>query len=340
MMIDFRSDTVTLPSKEMKTAMFDAAIGDDVFGEDPTVNALEEKAAAMLGHEAGLFCPSGTMTNQIAIRVHTKPGDEVICHETAHVYNYEGGGIARNSMASTHLIHNSGASMTASEVSDAILEDYDWLARTSLVVAEDTCNRGGGKCYDLNDLQEIGELCKQNNLAFHLDGARAFNAIVHKGHEIKKYGQLFDSVSICLSKGMGAPVGSVLLGTKAFIKEARRVRKTMGGGMRQAGFLAAAGIYALDHNIERLADDHARAMTLYHCLSGLPTVKSAIEPETNILIFDLESESEKTSALQELEAAGVLAVSFGKARIRIVTHLDITDQDIDHACAILKKVMG
>lgn len=340
MMIDFRSDTVTLPSKEMKAAMFDAAVGDDVFGEDPTVNALEEKAAAMLGLEAGLFCPSGTMTNQIAIRVHTKPGDEVICHETAHVYNYEGGGIARNSMASTHLIHNDGATMTASEVSDAILDDHDWLAHSSLVVAEDTCNRGGGKCYDLKDLNEIAALCKQKRLAFHLDGARAFNAIVHKGHDVKSYGQIFDSVSICLSKGMGTPVGSVLLGTQTFIKEARRVRKTMGGGMRQAGFLAAAGIYALDHNIDRLADDHSRAMILFNCVIGLNKVRNAIEPETNILIFDVESEVEKIEILNQLEKSGIRAVSFGKARIRMVTHMDISDQDIDQACNVLTRVMS
>jgi len=227
--IDLRSDTVTKPTVGMMQAMMHAEVGDDVFGEDPTVNLLQEKLAAMFGHEAGLFCPSGTMTNQIAIAAHTKPGDEVICHEQSHVYNYEGGGIARNSFSSTKLVRNDRAVMWPEEVDALVNEDKDWLARTSLVVAEDTSNRGGGKCYTMEELQTLSAYCRQKNLAFHLDGARAFNSIVFHNHDVLAYGKLFDSISICLSKGLGTPAGSVLLGSKAFIKEARRVRKVFGG---------------------------------------------------------------------------------------------------------------
>ncbi len=337
--IDLRSDTVTKPSKGMMEAMFAAPVGDDVFGEDPTVNALEEKTARMFGHEAGLFCPSGTMTNQIAIQVHTSPGDEVICHSSSHVYNYEGGGIARNAAASTKLVHNDGATMSVAEVKALVNEDFDWLANTSLVVAEDTSNRGGGKCYNTEELEALSRFCKDSNLSFHLDGARVMNAIVEKNHDVLAYGNLFDSISICLSKGLGTPVGSVLIGPKNFIKEARRVRKVMGGGMRQAGILAAAGIYALDQNVSRLTDDHDRAKELAQALNRASQVVHAIPPETNILLFDLQSKEAKEAALLNLEKEGLRAVSFGPARIRMVTHLDITDQDIDESKRIISKVL-
>src|SRR5690554_1493169 len=288
--VDLRSDTVTKPTPAMLEAMLNAEVGDDVFGEDPSVNDLQEKAAALFGHEAGLFCPSGTMTNQIAIQVHTRPGDEVICHENAHVYNYEGGGIAKNSLASSRLVRSSRPTMTAAEVDELVNDKKDWLARTSLVVAEDTSNRGGGKCYDLKDLQEISEYCKSKKLHFHLDGARVFNAIIKQNHNVKTYGRLFESISICLSKGLGAPIGSVLIGSKEFIDECRRVRKVMGGGMRQAGILAAAGIYALNNNIDRLADDHKNALLLASYLDGLREVSNVIQPDTNILLFDVNAE--------------------------------------------------
>ncbi|HKL03129.1 MAG TPA: GntG family PLP-dependent aldolase [Cryomorphaceae bacterium] len=337
-MIDLRSDTVTVPTPGMREAMMAAPVGDDVFGEDPSINKLQEVAAEMFGCEAGLFCPSGTMTNQIAIQVHTNPGDEVICHEKSHVYNYEGGGIARNSLASTRLVHNNDAVMRPEEIADLMQDDHDWLARTSLVVAEDTSNRGGGKCYSFDELKAISEFCKQRNLAFHMDGARVFNAIVKKGHNPVEYGRLFDSISICLSKGLGTPVGSLLLGPKEFIRESRRVRKVMGGGMRQGGFLAGAGLYALEHHIARLSEDHIRAKVLADALTSMPSVKNVVDPETNILLFDVSSEKGSNYYLGVLEKAGLRGVSFGKNRIRLVTHLNIDDDDIDRSIDILHSV--
>ena len=338
--IDLRSDTVTKPTPEMLDAMMHAQVGDDVFGEDPTVNLLQEKAASLFGHEAGLFCPSGTMTNQIAIQVHTRPGDEVICHENSHVYNYEGGGIARNALATSRLVFNDCASMKASEVEPLIREDEDWLTHTSLIVAEDTSNRGGGKCYAFEDLKQISELATEQNLAFHLDGARAFNAIIKENHDIKEYGKLFDSISICLSKGLGAPVGSVLIGSKDFIREARRVRKVMGGGMRQAGFLAAAAIYGLENNIERLREDHENAEILADYLTALSEVTEVIYPETNIVIFDVNPQKGAKHYIEKLQSRGLRTVSFGKNRIRMVTHLEIGKQEIREAGKILKEVLS
>lgn len=337
--IDLRSDTVTRPSAQMLREMMAADTGDDVFGEDPTVNFLEEKLAAIFGHEAGLFCPSGTMTNQIAIQVHTRPGDEVICHEDAHVYNYEGGGIARNACASVKLVRNTSSTISPEEVDALVNADQDWLPRTSLVVAEDTSNRGGGKCYDLGRISSLSRYCKSENLAFHLDGARAFNAIVKKKHAPEVYGKYFDSISICLSKGLGAPVGSVLIGGKPFIKEARRVRKVMGGGMRQAGILAAAGIFALDHNIARLSEDHTNAKKLANSLTGLPAVTNVIDPETNIVLFDVNPDKGAAYYIDVLEKAGLRASLFGKNRIRMVTHLDILPEMIDSAGEILSGTL-
>lgn len=323
----------------MLQAMFEAKVGDDVFGEDPSVNALEKETAAFFGQEAGLFCPSGTMTNQIAIQVHTKPGDEVICHEMSHIYHYEGGGVARNSLSSIKLVQNDTAVMTPEEVEALINDDYDWLARTSLVVAEDTSNRGGGKCYKWEELEALSNFCNEKRLAFHLDGARALNAIVKQNHNPQRYGQLFDSVSICLSKGLGAPVGSVLLGSQAFVKEARRVRKVMGGGMRQAGFLANAGRYAMKNNISKLAKDHLKAAKLATALEGLKQVRTVIEPETNILIFDVNPEFGSKFFLDRLEEKELKAIAFGKNRIRITTHLDINSADIERAAMILQEVL-
>ena len=336
-MFDLRSDTVTKPTPAMMEAIVNAEVGDDVFGEDPSVNELERKTAELFGKEAGLFCPSGTMTNQIAISVHTKPGDEVICHELSHIYNYEGGGIARNSLASTKLIHNEEAIMHPEEVESAINAGHDWMARTSLVVAEDTSNRGGGKCYDLDQLEALSRCCKNHDLAFHLDGARAFNAIVKKGHDTLSYGVLFDSISICLSKGLGSPVGSVLLGSSAFIKEAKRRRKVMGGGMRQAGFMAAAGIYALDNHVERMKDDHDLALDLADTLKSCQGVVEVIIPETNILLFDVNRSADHY--LNKLKEEEILAVPFGPSRIRLVTHLDIDRREVSNLKARLKKAL-
>ena len=258
-MIDLRSDTVTRPTPEMLQAMFSASVGDDVLKDDPTVNALEEKIATLFGMEAAIFCPSGTMSNQIAIKVHTRPGDEVICHKLSHVYYYEGGGIAFNSGSSVCLLEGDHGRITAEDVEAHINPDDIHRPQTRLISVENTMNKGGGAIYDFNELKKIGDVCKRHGLGYHLDGARLFNALVETKESPKQYGELFDSISICLSKGLGAPVGSLLLGSKAFIKQASRMRKVMGGGMRQSGFLAAAGIYALDNNIERLKEDHLRA---------------------------------------------------------------------------------
>lgn len=337
-MIDLRSDTVTKPSPEMLQAMMKAEVGDDVFGEDPTVNELESKAAEMFGHEKGLFCPSGTMTNQIAINVHTKPGDEVICHEYSHIYNYEGGGIARNSGCSVKLLKSLNGIMQLSEIEMAINNEHDWLANSSLVSIEDTTNKGGGACYSMDEVRKISEFCKNRGLKFHLDGARVFNALVKTGNNSREYGALFDSVSICLSKGLGAPVGSVLVGSGKLIKEARRVRKVFGGGMRQAGILAAGGIYALEHNVQRLKEDHEKAEKLASVLTSLSFVAAVLPVETNIVIFNLKEISSLHNILDQLKTKGIHATAFGPGQIRLVTHFDVSIEDIARVTEVLKSI--
>jgi threonine aldolase len=337
-MQDFRSDTVTQPTKEMLEAMFSAKVGDDVFGEDPTVNALEEKAAQLFGMEAALFCSSGTMTNQIALNVHLKPGEEVICSRQAHIYNYEGGGIAKNSGASVRLIESTSGLFTAKDVEQNINPDDVHYAVTSLVSVENTSNRGGGVCFDFSELEAIKKVCLNHGLNYHIDGARLFNAMIKNNETPEQYGQLFDSISICLSKSLGCPVGSLLLGDKEFIKQARRVRKVFGGGMRQVGYLAAAGIYALDHHITRLADDHKRAKELAAHVNHYTHIRSVIEPETNIVVFYLEDDITPQAYCEKLKEKGLLAIPFGTGRIRMVTHLNIDDSAIEKAVEAMKKL--
>lgn len=338
MTIDLRSDTVTKPGKGMLEAMFSAQVGDDVFGEEPTVIALEEKAAKLFGKEAGLFCPSGTMTNQIAIKVHTQPGDEVLCDATAHIYNYEGGGISFNSGAQAKLIPGERGRISAQQVTEAINPSFDWLTKTTLVCIENTANRAGGSYYSLQQMKELSETCKEHKLNYHLDGARVFNAIVENDYTAKDVGNFFDSVSVCLSKGLGAPVGSVLLGTKEFIAKARRVRKVFGGGMRQAGYLAAAGIYALDNNIHRLKDDHDRARQLASIMSGLGYIEHILPVDTNIIIFNLNAKLKPEDFVQKLAAHNIKATGFGKQAIRFVTHLDFTDEMLEKTGQVLKSI--
>ncbi len=328
--IDLRSDTVTKPTKAMLEAMFTAEVGDDVFGDDPTVNALETKAAALFGMEAALFCSSGTQTNQLAIRVHTHPGSEVICDKLSHIYLYEGGGIALNSLSSVKLLDGDKGRINAQQVKDAINNPDDVHAPVSrLVSLENTMNKGGGCYYQFSDIQAIKEVCQQNGLTLHLDGARLFNALVETGESPFQYGQVFDSISICLSKGLGCPVGSLLLGSKAFIKQARRARKAMGGGWRQAGYLAAAGIYALDHHVERLRQDHIRARSIGEMLTKLPEVQEIYPIDTNIVIFRLPENILATDYVAQLGQKGVRAVTFGKHLVRFVTHLDFTDNHLE-----------
>lgn len=338
MKIDLRSDTVTRPTPAMLEAMFSAAVGDDVFEEDPTVNRLEEKAAGMFGMEAALFCPSGTMTNQIAIRVHTRPGDELICDHTAHIYNYEGGGIAANSGCSVRLLHGDRGRFSAQDVLENINPDNVHHPVSTLTVVENTSNKGGGSTWDFSEIRAIGELCKKNNLAYHLDGARLFNVLVKNSETPRQYGRTFDSISICLSKGLGAPVGSLLIGKSDFIKQARRKRKLMGGGMRQAGYLAAAGIYALDHHVDRLKDDHLRAEELGTVISKLSYVKNVLPVESNIIVFTLIDSMPASGLIEKLAEKNMLVVPFGKQTIRMVTHLDFNDQQLEEAKKILKSL--
>jgi threonine aldolase len=320
----------------MLEAMFAAKVGDDVFGDDPTVIALEEKAACLFGMEASLFCPSGTMTNQVAINVHTRPGDEVICHKYSHIYYYEGGAIMRNSGVSVCLLDGPRGQITASGVESNINPDDIHRPVTSLVEVENSMNKGGGTIYAYDELSAISEVCRRHGLKLHLDGARLFNALAETKENPEKYGRIFDSVSVCLSKGLGAPVGSLLLGDKAFIKRARRVRKAFGGAMRQAGYLAAAGIYALDHNIERLKEDNDRARILGKTLESLPFVESVIPVETNIVIFRLKKKEGSKEFLELLKGYDIHAIPFDNQTIRFVTHLDFTDNMLDKVADTLK----
>jgi len=337
-MIDFRSDTVTLPTPEMLAYMHQAPVGDDVFGEDPSINALEAKTANLFGMEAGLFCPSGTMTNQLAIKTHTQAGDEVICEELSHIYQYEGGGIASNSGCSVKLLQGNRGRITANQVLAAIHPEDVHKPISRLISLENTCNRGGGACYDFNEFEEIQKIAKSHHLGLHLDGARVFNAIVHKKEDPKQYGKVFDSISICLSKGLGAPVGSVLVGDAAFIKKARRWRKVFGGGMRQAGSLAAAGIYALDHHIERLTQDHQKALLIKEALVKKDFVTDVFEVETNIVIAKIEGKYNATQLATLLKEHDILVIAMTPALVRFVLHLDITDEMLTSTIATIEKL--
>ena len=339
MKIDLRSDTVTKPTTAMLEAMFSAKVGDDVFNEDPTIIELEQKAATLFGKEAALFCPSGTMTNQIAIKVHTKPGDEIICDQTAHVYNYEGGGIGFNSGCSVRLLQGDKGRFTTGDVTENINPADDVHRPLSrLVVIENTSNRGGGSIWDVNEIKNISESCKKNGLALHLDGARLFNALIETGETAIQHGNFFDSISICLSKGLGAPVGSLLIGNSAFIRQARRVRKVFGGGMRQAGYLAAAGIFALDNHINRLKEDHNRAHQLGKMIENLPFITEVFPIQTNIVIFKLDEKMPSETFLKKLSDNKILAVPFGKQTIRFVTHLDFNDEMLMEVEMVFKKI--
>ncbi len=335
MITDLRSDTFTKPDASMLALMMQAQVGDDVFGEDPTVNELEARSAEMFGMEAALFCPSGTMTNQIAIKCHTQPGDEVICDKMSHVYIYEGGGIAFNSGCQVKTVDGMRGLVTAAQVASAVNAVDIHKANSSLVSLENTGNRGGGSCYEFSELELIKEVCLKNRLALHLDGARLFNALVAKNESPVQYGELFDSISICLSKGLGAPVGSVLLGKADFIKKARRVRKVFGGGMRQAGFMAAAGLYALENNIEKLAIDHLHAKQIAEALIKKDFVGKILPVETNILIFEIKEGYTPESFCERLKLDDVLCMAISPTQVRMVTHLDVTPVMVQKLVQIL-----
>lgn len=337
-MIDVRSDTVTRPTAEMLRAMVEAKVGDDVYGEDDTVLALQEKAATLFGMEAALFCPTGTMTNQIGVKVHTQPGDEVICSELAHIYTHEGGGIALHSGASVRLLAGPNGRFTAEQVQASVNSREDpHRANTRLVAIENTVNLGGGACWDLEEIRRVRVVCDENDLAMHLDGARLFNALVAQGETPKQYGELFDTISICLSKGLGAPAGSLLLGSKPLIRKALRLRKVMGGGMRQAGYLAAAGLYALDHHLDRLRLDHAKARAVAEELTRQPYVAAVRPVKTNIVIFELDSSVPAQLLLEHLKRQNVRALGFGEHVIRFVFHLDVSEVQLEQLLQALKS---
>lgn len=339
MIVDLRSDTVTKPTAGMLDAMMSARVGDDVYGEDPAVLELEAKVAKLFSKQAALFCPSGTMTNQIAIKCHTQPGDELIAESNSHIFHYEGGGIAFNSAVQARLIEGDRGRINAAQIEGVINGSFDWLARTALVCLENTVNKAGGSYYGLAAMRTIRELCAGKQLPVHLDGARIFNAIIEAGYTASEVGNQFDSISICLSKGLGAPVGSLLLGSADFIRRARRVRKVMGGGMRQAGFLAAAGSYALDHHVERLREDHQRARALGKVLSDMSYVQQVLPVDTNIVIFQLEQMTAEDFT-KKVSPFGIKVSAFGKQVVRLVTHLDISDDMLDHTIEVFRHRVG
>ncbi|MDY2586710.1 threonine aldolase family protein [Winogradskyella aquimaris] len=339
MKIDLRSDTVTKPTKDMLDAMMSAEVGDDVYKEDPAVNALESRLAEMFGMDEALFFPTGTMANQTALKLHTNPGEQVICDKYAHIYNYEGGGASFNSGISCKLINGQRGMFTAAQAEEAINPpDFYHSPLTSLIEVENTTNKGGGACWDFEELKKIREVADKNNLGYHLDGARLWNAMVAKKQTPKQYGQLFDTISVCLSKGLGCPVGSVLIGKKELMSGALRVRKILGGGMRQVGYLAAAGLYALDNHLERLADDHRKATVIGEVLNQLSFIKTVEPIETNIIIFELDDNISETDFLNKLKEKNIHIIGMGSHKLRMVTHLDYTDSMHEALLTVLKAL--
>ncbi|MCL6273540.1 beta-eliminating lyase-related protein [Muricauda sp. 2012CJ35-5] len=340
MEINLISDTVTKPTPEMLEVMMHAEVGDDVFKNDPSVNALEEKVASYFGMEAALFFPSGSMANQTAIKLHTQPGEQLICDKYAHVFNYEGGGASFNSGVSCRLVDGNRGMMTAAQVAASINPpDFYHSPLTSLVCIENTTNKGGGACWDFKELEKIQQVCASNDLAYHLDGARLWNALVTKAEDPKKYGNLFDTISVCFSKGLGCPVGSVLVGSSALMDSALRIRKILGGGMRQSGFLAAAASYALDHHVERLAEDHRKAAEIGKVLETLDFVAKVEPIETNIIIFELdEAKMSSEVFLQKLTENKISIIGMGQGKLRIVTHLDYTEEMHGHFLEVIKRI--
>ncbi len=339
MIINLLSDTITKPTKGMLEAMFNAKVGDDVFNADPTVKQLQEKMAILFGKEDALFFPSGSMANQAAIKLHTQPGDQLICDKWAHIYNFEGGGAAANSGVSSALIDGNRGMFTAEQVEELINDPNNiHVAKSRLVSIENTTNKGGGACWDINEIKRVKQVCDAYSLSFHLDGARLFNALVAKNENPKQYGELFDTISICLSKGLGCPIGSVLLGTKEHIRKALRIRKLFGGAMRQVGYLAAAGIYALDNHVERLAEDHSKAKKIAEILKDSPAIRKVEPVETNIIIFYTEDNVNETIFIDKLKEQGILLSDMGQGKLRMVTHLDFTNEMLDILIDTINKL--
>ena len=325
MFIDLRSDTVTKPTKLMLEAMMDAKVGDDVFREDPEVNKLEQYVSQMFGKEQALFFPSGTMANQTALKLHTNPGDQVICDKYAHIYNYESGGASFNSGVSCNLIDGNRGMFTAKQVEEAINPEAYYYSKTSLVAIENTTNKGGGACWSFDEIKNIKKVCDKNKLGLHLDGARLWNALVEKNEAPSQYGEIFDTISVCLSKGLGCPVGSLLVGNSEIMKDALRIRKIFGGNMRQVGYLAAAGLFALENNMERLKEDHKKAIEIGAELAKLAIIKTVESIETNIVVFQLNDDIDEKLFMSLLTKKDIHVISMGNRKLRMVTHLDYTD---------------
>ena len=338
MIANLISDTVTKPTPEMLEYMMNAEVGDDVFKQDPTVNALEERVAQLFGKQKALFFPSGSMANQTAIKLHTQPSDQVICDKFAHIYNYEAGGVSFNSGASCKLIDGNRGMFTAAQVKEAINPNAFYYSQTSLVAVENTTNKGGGACWDFNELKKIKEICDEHKLGYHLDGARLWNALDAKQETAKQYGSLFDTISVCFSKGLGCPVGSMLIGDEVIMEHAIRVRKLFGGNMRQIGYLAAAADYALDNHIDRLADDHKRAQQLGEALENSPLVKKVEPIETNIVIFYVADNVNENEFVNKLAEKNILLISMGDGKLRMVTHLDFTDVMLEKTVSEIGKL--
>ncbi len=339
MIIDLRSDTVTKPSKNMMEAMMNAKVGDDVYKEDETVNKLENRIAKMFGKEQALFFASGTMANQTALKLHTSPGDQVICDKYAHIYNYEGGGASFNSGVSCNLIDGHRGMFTAKQVEDAINPpDFYHSPLTRLVEVENTTNKGGGAFWDFNEILKIKKVCDENKLGYHLDGARIWNALAETNETTQQYGKVFDTISVCLSKGLGCPIGSVLIGNNDVMDNAIRIRKIFGGGMRQVGYLAAAGLFALDNNIDRLKEDHKKAREIESVLKESSYIYKVEPVETNIIVFNLNSDVSDNEFINRLEKKNIKIISMGQGKLRIVTHLDYNDDMHDKFLNLLSGI--
>ena len=337
-MIDLRSDTFTKPSAHMLQVMMDAQVGDDVFGEDPSVNELEQYCANLFGMEAAMYCPTGTMANQIAIKCHTQPAEELICDKQSHVYIYEGGGIAFNSGVQVKPIAGLRGLLTASDIEACINPTDIHQPTTSLVCLENTHNKGGGSCYEFEEITKIKALTEKNQLKLHLDGARLFNALIATGQSEKDYGNTFDSISVCLSKGLGAPMGSILLGNHPFVKKARRIRKLMGGGMRQAGYMAAAGLFALHNNVLRLGQDHYHAKQIATQLTEKDFVGKILPVQTNIIIFEILSDGGAAKFCEYMKNYNILCLPFSLTHVRMVTHYDVSPQMVAEVQHILHEM--
>jgi len=339
MIVDLRSDTVTVPSKGMLEFMMDSNVGDDVYGEDPTVNQLQNKVASIFGKDVGMFFPSGTMANQTAIKLHTNPGEQIICDKYSHIYNYEGGGASFNSGVSFNLINGKRGMFNAKQAADSINpKDFYHSPLSSLIAVENTTNKGGGACWNINELKQIKKIAKLNNLGMHLDGARIWNALIANGDNPLEIGKIFDTISVCLSKGLGCPIGSVLIGDKNIMNNALRIRKILGGGMRQAGYLANAGLYALDNNIERLSEDHKKAKEIGEVLKKSKFVKSVEKIETNIVIFQLQGDINEFSFIKKLNKLNIKLISMGSNKLRLVTHLNYTNNHHEYFISSIKSL--